>query len=53
MEKAPQKLNAVPGAVLKPQQRADVLAELGQQVQALQTLEGQLAAVLQDLPAAG
>jgi hypothetical protein len=53
LEKAPQKLNAVPGAVLKPQQRGEVLAQVGQQVQALQTLEGQLAAILQALPAAG
>lgn len=45
MTKAPEKVNMVPGGMLKPQQRQDFLAHVQQQAQAIQTLEGELAAI--------
>jgi hypothetical protein len=49
LERAPEKMNAVPAAVLKPQQRAEVLEQVSQQVKALQTLEQQLSGIAQIL----
>lgn len=53
LERVPQKIGMVPGAMLKPQQRGEVLAQLDQQAKALQALEEQLTSVFQAFQAAG
>ena len=45
MTRVPEKINMVPGGMLKPQQRQGFLAHVEQQVLAVQTLEGELAAI--------
>ncbi|MDB5057587.1 MAG: hypothetical protein JWO59_1059, partial [Chloroflexi bacterium] len=45
LQRAPQKINIVPAAVLKPQQRADFLQHVSAQEQSLQTLETKLQAI--------
>jgi hypothetical protein len=42
LQRAPQKINMVPAAVLKPQQRADFLRHVSEQEQNLQALETKL-----------
>jgi hypothetical protein len=53
LERAPEKVSKVPGAVLKPAQRADFLREVGDQARALQALELDLARLAEALPSAG
>jgi hypothetical protein len=43
LERAPEKVGKVPGAVLKPSQRAEVLSEMDGQVAAIKALEQYLA----------
>ena len=45
MTKAPEKVNMVPGGMLKPQQRQSFLEHVEQQARAIQTLEGELAEI--------
>jgi len=53
LERAPEKVNKVPGAVLKPAQRADFLREVGDQARALSALEQDLARLAEGLASAG
>jgi hypothetical protein len=53
LQRAPQKVNAVPAAVLKPQRRAEFLDRVEQEQQELQALEGQLSALAEALASAG
>jgi hypothetical protein len=53
LERAPEKVNKVPGAVLKPAQRTQFLNEMSDQVAAVQSLEQRLARVAASLPNAG
>ncbi|MGH2387911.1 MAG: hypothetical protein ACRDIE_06860 [Chloroflexota bacterium] len=53
LERAPEKVSKVPGAVLKPAQRAEFLQEMSEQVAAVQSLEQHLARIAASLPAAG
>ncbi len=53
LQRAPQKINMVPAAVLKPQQRADFLKNVASQDQSLQALETQLQAIADALNTAG
>ncbi len=50
LERAPEKVNKVPGAVLKPAQRIQFLNEMSDQVAAVQSLEQHLARVAASLP---
>ncbi len=43
LERAPEKVGKVPGAVLKPAQRAEFLNEMSEQVAAIKSLEQYLA----------
>ena len=52
LERAPEKVNKVPGAVIKPTQRAQFLKEMSEQVAAVQSLEQHLARVAASLPSA-
>ena len=52
LERAPEKVGKVPGAVLKPAQRADLLREVGDQARALQALEQDLARLAEGLASA-
>jgi hypothetical protein len=45
LQRAPQKINMVPAAVLKPQQRAEFLRHVSEQEQNLQSLETKLQAI--------
>jgi hypothetical protein len=45
LQRAPQKINIVPAAVLKPQQRADFLRHVSDQEQSIQALETKLQAI--------
>ena len=53
LERAPEKVGKVPGAVLKPAQRADFLREVGDQARAIESLEQQLAELAEALASAG
>lgn len=45
LQKAPEKVNMVPAAILKPQQRAEFLGHVGRQVTELQALDGDLRSI--------
>ncbi|HVA91405.1 MAG TPA: hypothetical protein VNL71_16360 [Chloroflexota bacterium] len=53
LERAPQKVNMVPGGMLKPAQRADFLREVGDQARAIQALEQDLARLAEGLASVG
>jgi hypothetical protein len=53
LEDAPKKVQMVPGAVLKPQQRGEFLGMVAQQVEALKGLEANLAAIERALGSGG
>lgn len=53
LERAPEKVNKVPGAMLKPAQRADFLREVSDQASALAALEQNLARLAESLASAG
>ncbi len=53
LERAPQKVGLVPGAVLKPAQRADFLREVGDRTRAIKALEQDLARLAESLASAG
>lgn len=53
LERAPEKVSKVPGAVLKPAQRADFLREVSDQASALAALEQDLARLAEGLASAG